>query len=80
LPNDTSLASRSSPALSAMWDRKGDEVTEGITLWRTAQETMNTGKSGQEAETGGAEDRTLRFSRYLYENLLWNVEMHMSAS
>jgi hypothetical protein len=59
--------------------RKGEKtVTEEIKARQTAEETRSTVESGQGADTGGArrgaENSGAGFNRYLYENLLCNIE------
>jgi len=55
-------------------------MTEEITIRQTADEATSAVPSGQQGITGGARDgaeiegRTPEINRYLYENLLSNVE------
>jgi len=52
-------------------------VTEAITNRQTAAEATNAVPSGQQGITDGARDgaeRTTQINRYLYENLVSNVE------
>ena len=58
-------------------------MTEEITVRQTAEETPSAVPSAQQVFTGGArsgaERTTRRFNRYLYENLVSNVECQLES-
>ena len=57
-------------------------MTEKGTIQQIAKETADSVKSEKQSEAGDAlsvAERTTRFNRYLYENLVGNVEVQIES-